>query len=146
MPEFSWLRKEGVIAAYSLRQACSGENDSAYIAAMNVSKACQFHVGRDSRTGVKHFNFAFPIIAVDTPLIRCVLNAKGEMDLEEVQQGEFLFMGHATGTCIRVITSRYLADFAREAKQVACQIQKVLSAYEAQKVDEFNKRVKKGGV
>lgn len=140
--KFSWLKKEGVLAAYSLRQAFSGDADSAYTAAMNVSNACESHVG-GSHKGIRFLRFSFPVIVVDTPLIRCGLNAKGETDLEEVQQGEFLFTGHTLGTCIRVVTVGHLREFAREAKDVACQLQGELNTEEKRIIDDFNNQARK---
>jgi hypothetical protein len=127
--KFSWLKKDGVIAAYSLRQAFSGDADSAYTAAMNVTKACHYHV-TGNKPSFKFLGFAFPVIVVDTPLIRGTLDASGEIELQEVGQAEFLFSGHEAGTCIRIVTLAHLPAFAREAKHVAQQLKDELSSEE----------------
>lgn len=145
LQNFSWLKKNGVVAAYSLRQAFSGDVDTVYAAAMSVCNACESHV-TDTRTKSKYLNFAFPVIVVDTPLIRCVLNAKGEIALDEVEQGEFLFTGHQLRTCIRVVTLAHLPAFAREAKEVAWQLQRELNSDEKRIVDDYERQAKNRGV
>ena len=40
MQEFPWLKKDGVVGAYSMRQAHSGDADPVYPAAMNVCNVC----------------------------------------------------------------------------------------------------------
>jgi hypothetical protein len=116
-----WIPKEG-LTGYSLRQAHlqndKDKEDVAYSAAISVTKACHTHVvPRNSMVGL--FSCAFPVIVINAPLIRCVLDARGEMQLEEVEEGEFLFTGHELGTSIRVVTIAHLPTFATEAKQVA---------------------------
>jgi hypothetical protein len=108
-----WIDKKGLIG-YSLRQAHS-EKDIGYEAAVGLAKACNSFVletGRDS----KQIAFAFPVIVIDGPLIRCSLAENGDVQLEEVSVGEFLF-GQEFGACIRVVTVKYLATFAFEAKK-----------------------------
>jgi hypothetical protein len=100
LPEFiaerPWLRKAG-LTGYSLRQAFS-ENDLAYAAALGLAKATHDLVDREKEKYSAKLCFAFPIIVVETPLIRCVLAEDGEVLLEEVDQGEFLFhAGSAQG-------------------------------------------------
>lgn len=119
--KFSWLKKDGVIAAYSLRQAFSNEVDPAYTAAMTVAKACHQHV-RHSKFSSGALHFAFPVIVVDKPLIRCTLDGNGQIELSEVEQGEFLFTGHELGTCIRIVTIDHLPAFAGEARMVTEQL------------------------
>lgn len=126
---FSWLKKEGVIGGYSLRQAFSKDADFGYIAAMNVAKACHNHV-TDNKSTLERLNFAFPVIVVDKPLIRCTLDKSGEIELKEVEQGEFLFTGHQIGTCIRVVTIAHLPAFAKEAKQVVEQLEEEVRSEE----------------
>jgi len=127
--KLSWFRKDGVIA-YALRQAFS-EKDSAYSAAINVTKACQHRVTDITpykRCG--EFCFAFPLIVVDTPIFRCILNDKAEIELQQADEAEFLFSGHELGTCIRVINIDSLRPFALFAKGVAEQLQDGLKAEE----------------
>jgi hypothetical protein len=135
---FPWFRKDGVIGAYSFRQAFSKDVDSAYAAAMNVMKACYDHVAENKRT-LKAFYFAFPVIVVDTPLIRCTLDSRGELELEEVQEGEFLFFGHEQGTCIRIVTIGHLPAFVSDAKRVADQLIEEMSDQEANLVEALKK-------
>lgn len=119
MHELSWWRKDRVIAEYALRQAFS-EKDSAYSATINVTKACQHRV-----TDITPYNrpgdfcFAFPVIVVDTPILQSILNNKGEIEVQQADEAEFLFSGHELGTCIRVVNIAGLPAFARFAKGVA---------------------------
>ncbi len=115
LDKLPWLRKDD-LTGYSLRQAFS-ENDVAYTATMNVAKASQSCVHGGLRFSAQ-FGFAFPVIVVDSPLIRCCLGENDELHLEETDQGEFL----AEGACIRVVTIGRLPAFALEAKRVADQI------------------------
>lgn len=139
LKKYSWFMKNDVIAAYSLRQAFTKEIDFAYAAAIGVEKAsychCQANCNRPS------LHFAFPVIVVDTPLIRCSLDANGKMELQEVEQGEFLFSGHYLGTCIRIVTLRHLPKFAREAIEVSKQLKDDLQGEE----EKMMHKLRKGG-
>ena len=141
---YPWLSTYDVIAAYSLRQAFSSELDSAYAAAMNVIKACHYHVAAQY-TPPSHLHFAFPVIVVDTPLIRCTLGANGEIELQEVEQGELLFRGHKLGTCIRIVTLSHLSAFASEAKQVAEQLREELRGEEEKMIATMEQATKQHG-
>jgi hypothetical protein len=127
MDKFSWLRKDRVIAGYALRQAFSEKDkDLAYSAAVNVAKASHSRVAKQQPP----FRFIFPVIVVDTPLLRCGLNDRGEIELKEAEEGEFLFTGHELGTCIRVVTIAKLPSFALFAMGVAVQLQDELQEEE----------------
>jgi hypothetical protein len=109
-----WIEKKGLIG-YSLRQAHS-EKDTAYEAAAGLTKACNSFTVEDGKSP-KRIAFAFPVIVVDGPLIRCSLAENGDLELEEVSDGEFLF-GQEFSACIRVVTASYLSTFASQARQV----------------------------
>ncbi len=126
---FAWLKKDGVIGGYSLRQAFSKDVDPAYTAAMNVVKICN-NLVTGSETSIANFKFAFPVIVVDQPLIRCMLEPSGEIKLTEVEEGEFLFTAHELGTCIRIVTITHLVKFAEEAKRVEEQLREELRSEE----------------
>jgi hypothetical protein len=120
------VRKNNVVVGYALRQAFS-EIDSAYAAAINVTKACHHRVSDTTpyrQSG--DLCFAFPVIVVDTPILLCALNGKGEIVMQETDEGEFLFSGHELGTCIRVIHINKLQGFAPFAKGVSEQLQEIL--------------------
>jgi hypothetical protein len=71
------------------------------------------------------FRFAFPVIIVDSPLVRCSLKENGSLHLEEIESGEFLFRANLPrhfGTCVRVVTIEALPRFVAEAKQLAKQL------------------------
>jgi len=114
-----WLRKSGLIG-YSVRQALS-DADIAYAAAVSAAKACDV-LTHGVASSYKPYAFAFPVIVIGGPLIRCSLAENGDVQLEEVEEGEFLFAAYLPkyfGTCIRVVTSARLTAFAVEAKRVA---------------------------
>jgi hypothetical protein len=108
LAKFPWFRKDG-LTAYSMRQAFS-DNDVAYAGAIGVAKACESfvgeHEGKDDK--FKFLDFGFPVIVIDAPLIRCLLAERGEIQLKEVDEGEFLFTAHERGVCIRVVTAQSL--------------------------------------
>jgi hypothetical protein len=137
--KFSWLAKGDVVPGYSLRQAFSTSKDAdiAYTAAMTVTKACHCHLISHVAEKVpltfaaEHppaFCFAFPVIVVDQPLIQCTLNSAGEMELQEIEQGELLFTGHELGASIRIVTKAHLPTFAGQALRVAQQIEDELKS------------------
>jgi len=116
-----WINKEGFIG-YSLRQAHS-EKDSGYEVAISIAKACCARVQALERQP-KRIAFGFPVIVTNAPLIQCSLARDGQLQLEEVEQGEFLFLGRRLGACIRVVTANHLPVFALEAKNIADELQK----------------------
>jgi hypothetical protein len=138
LDKFPWLRKEGLIG-YSLRQALSNA-DVAYAAAATLAKACDDFVSRDDGQYTSVLSFAFPVIVIDGPLLRCSLEENGEVQLEEVDQGEFLFFLGDFGTCIRVVTAGRLTAFTHEAKQVADQLRAELKLEEEKVVKSWMPR------
>jgi hypothetical protein len=136
-----WLRKDGLIG-YSLRQSFSDGSDIAYSAGMSVAKACEYLVRPPNSKYVAPYIIAFPVIVVDTPLIECSLQADGQLKLDEVDKGEFLFFAYLPkffGSCIRVITEKYLPVFTQEAKNAAERIRVALKPKE----EDFIKSLKK---
>lgn len=120
--QWPWLDKKGTVG-YSLRQAHSG-TDVAYAASMSVAKACDWILNSPSDYKPPYI-FAFPVIVIDGPLVRCWLSAEGELELEEIDEGEFLFrtrFPHDFATCIRVVTLAGLERYLGEAKLVADKI------------------------
>ncbi|MEW6529336.1 MAG: hypothetical protein AB1473_00770 [Thermodesulfobacteriota bacterium] len=137
-----WLRKEGLVG-YSLRQAFAERTDIAYKAAMSAAKACEYLVRPADTRCAAPFGFAFPVIVVNTPLIECSLLPSGELRLDEVAQGEFLFLARLPGyfgTCIRVVTAKHLPVFAREAKRAAELIREVLKPDEQRIIESWQER------
>src|ERR1039457_1604943 len=123
-----WLDKDGLVG-YSLRQAHS-DKDTAYEAAISVAKACKtFLRESDDKNRLEVLEFAFPVIVVEGPLIRCWLAEDGDLQFEETNAGEFLFASDF-GACIRVITADHLLVFAREAKDVAEKLRSELKSDE----------------
>ncbi len=89
---------------------------------------------------LESIDIGFPIIVVDAPLTRCVLGESGEIELEEIAEGEFLFVGHKLGTCIRVVTASRLISFAAEARQVANQLRAELKTEEEAVLESWRKK------
>jgi hypothetical protein len=136
-----WLRKEGLMG-YSFRQAFGEKSDTACSAAISVAKACEYLVHPPDSQYVAPIVVAFPVIVVDAPLIRCALHANGQLRLDEVDEGEFLFVANLPSrfaSCIRVITATYLPAFAHEAKRVAEQLRGALKPQEEKIVESLGK-------
>lgn len=128
--------KEG-LAGYALREAFS-KSDSAdipYAAARSVATACTEFIGQ-----AKYYYVGFPVIVISGPLIQASLSPKGEIELVEVDQGEFLFSVLDFATCIRVVTVRHLAAFAHEAMKVAKQIRDMLEPEVKKTVEAWKNR------
>lgn len=117
MEQCPWFRKDDKLAGYSLRSAFS-DKDIAYDAASSVAKA-----SLDLVNSAKKYQqrIAFPVIVIASPLVRCWLDEQGEIQAEEITQGEVLFKYDLTNpwSCIRVVTLAALPEFARQAAQVA---------------------------
>ena len=115
-----WINKEGLIG-YSLRQAHS-EKDSGYEVASSVAQACRARIRAYEKS--QRIEFIFPVIVTSAPLIQCSLAHDGQLQLEEVEQGEFLFLANKFDACIRIVTANHLPAFALEAKNIGDELQK----------------------
>jgi hypothetical protein len=136
-----WMRKEGLVG-YSLREAFSDDGDLPFAAASSVASASDSFVQEQTQSSKRAapFRMAFPIIVVDGPLVRGSLSEKGDVDLEEVEEGEFLFFFRDRGSCIRILTASRVAEFAQEAKRVANEIRSMLKSEERKVIDSWKKR------
>jgi len=138
-----WMRKEGLVG-YSLREAFSDDGDLPFAAASSVASASDSFVQERTQSPKRYaapYRMAFPIIVVDGPLVRGYLSEKGDVDLEEVGEGEFLFFFRDHGSCIRILTASRVAEFAQEAKRVANEIRSMLKFEERKVVDSWKKRI-----
>lgn len=115
-----WLYKESDLMGYAFRQAHS-DRDTGYEAAMSVAKACAVRVNEDRPQGIA---FGFPVIVTNAPLIKCWLSDNGQLQLQEVNQGEFLFLEEGFTFSIRVVTASHLPAFALEAKTIGDELRK----------------------
>jgi len=117
MKNCPWFRKEGELAGYSLRTAFS-DSDVAYEAASSVAKASLDFVNR-----AKNYQqcVAFPVIVITSPLVRCWLDEEGEIQAEEISQGEVFFKYDLANpwSCIKIVTLAALPEFTRQAAKVA---------------------------
>ena len=135
----TWMCKDKP-AGYSFRQAFSEKSDPAYAAAISIAKACEYLTHPPDSRYVAPIIIAFPIIVVDTPIIQCSLQATGQLRLEEVNQGEFLFVARLPShfaSCIRVITATHLLAFADEAKRVAEKLRAALKPEEEKVMESW---------
>ena len=101
---------------------------------MSAAKASDYLVCEIPAQYNPPYSLAFPVIVVDSPLLQCSLAVDGSIVLEEVPQGEFLFVAalpRRFGACIRIVTANYLSEFAVEAKQIATRIRNELKNEEA---------------
>ena len=117
MNECPWFRKEE-LTAYSLRNAFS-DKDVAYEATLSVAKASM-----DFTRSAKDYQqfVSFPVIVVDSPIIRCSLDDNGQIQCEEIARGEVFFkydLEKPFRTCIAVVRLEKLAEYAHQAWQVA---------------------------
>jgi hypothetical protein len=100
---------------------------------MSVAKACESLVHPLDSSYTAPFILAFPVIVIDTPLFECTLQSDGQLQLDDVSQGEFLFVARLPsrfGSCIRVITEGYVQTFAQEARDAAEQFRAALKPKE----------------
>jgi len=129
-----WFRKDK-LTGYALRGAFT-DTDVAYGATIGAAKASMDFV--DSAKDYQQ-SLAFPIIVIASPLVRCVLDKDGELQLEEVTQGEVFLkydLADQFRSCVRVVTLEGLPDFAREAWQVAGFVRSQLAEAEAKLWEE----------
>ncbi len=141
-----WLPKSSR-CGYAFRQAFSGNSDLAYTAAMNVASACEYLVYPKGDSPSAPFIIAFPLIVVDSPLLECTLQPDGKLQLDEVSQGEFLFVARLPsyfGSCIRIVTGDYLRDFAHEAKNVAERYREALMPEQERMVKQWREHKANG--
>lgn len=132
--EFKQLLDKSSRCGYGFRQALGGQNDKAYSAAISVLKACAGLVADRHDSNIPRYAFAFPVIVVDTPVFECSLNSDGELNLEEVQESEFLFSAHVPfeiSSCIKVVKKDHLNVFADRAKKIATTIREAMMEYES---------------
>jgi hypothetical protein len=122
MEKLPWFSKQGLVG-YSVRQAYS-DNDVAFAATLAIAKAA-VSVRRAVEERYKKFIFTFPVIVIDAPLFLCSLETDGNLKLEEVDEGEVLFLPavpETLQTCIRIVTAKRLPLFVAEAKRMAEQL------------------------
>lgn len=131
---FKELLEKPSRCGYGLRQALGGQNDKAFSAAISVLKACVGLTNDRRDSNIPRYAFAFPVIAVDTPIFECSLLDNGELDLVEVQDSEFLFSAHLphyTSSCIKVLKRDCLDEYALKSKKIADTIRGALSERES---------------
>ena len=131
--EFKELIDKPVRCGYGFQQALGGKNDKAYGAAISVLKACSGLTSDREPTGLKRLAFAFPVIVVNSPIFECSLNSDGELELEEVQESEFLFSAHIPkeiSCCIKVIRREKLVDYSVKAKSIADTVRATMKSVE----------------
>lgn len=115
---YPWLKKDSPIG-YSFRQAFS-DQDPAYAAAISVAKASDHLI--NGVQSVAPLCIVFPVIVIDSPLVQCSISNEGEMEVDQIEEGEFVFRADPPKdflTSIRVVTIERLGTFAVEARKIA---------------------------
>jgi hypothetical protein len=117
LDECPWF-SEKEPTGYSFRCAFS-EKDTGFEATSGVAKATVDFVNsaKDYQQCV-----GFPVIVIDSPLVRCMLDKNGEIHCEEVTEGKVFFkygLEQPFRTCIRIVSLAHLAKFVDQAWEVA---------------------------
>lgn len=110
---------------------------------MSVAKACEYLVRPLDTNRTAPFILAFPVIVIDTPLFECTLQTDGQLQLDEVTHGKFLFVARLPnyfGSCIRIINEGYIQTFSHEARNVAEQFRAILKPEEEQIMQTWSNR------
>jgi len=123
------FRKAGR-AAYGATVGFTSGLDTAYKAAMSATKAAQSRKIdlKSERSCDFPYQFAFPVIVVDGPLFECFLENE-EIVVEEILDSNLFYANHHCedpSTCIRIVSSRTLEQFAIEAANMAENLVKAL--------------------
>ena len=106
---------------YGLREASSGQNDSAYSACTSLVKASKAWLS-SPRVASPRIAFAFPVLVVDSPIFECSLNEKHQIDLVEVSESFFVFsppVAGQTSCLIRIVSKPLLQHFSKYAADLA---------------------------
>jgi hypothetical protein len=128
-----WMRKDEQMG-YAARQTHS-ETDAAYVALLASIKAGNYILESHQGPGRGGFTFAFPVVVIDAPLLRCHLDDSDQVCLEEIEEGEIYFsitQPDYIGTCIRIVTASRLAQFALDARDESERLRLEFQEEEAQ--------------
>jgi hypothetical protein len=113
---------------YGLREASSGQNDSAYSICTSLIKASRSWLS-SPRVANPRVAFAFPILVVDAPIFECRLNDDHQIALHEVSESMFVFSPQISGhsSClIRIVNKSLLKQFSSYANDLAADIHEEL--------------------
>jgi hypothetical protein len=128
-----WMRKDKQIG-YAARQAHS-DTDAAYAALLAAIKAGNYILESQQRPKGDRFTFVFPVVVIDAPLLRCHLDDTDQVRLEEIEEGEVYFSitrPDYIGTCIRIVTTSRLTQFALDARNESERLRLEFQEEEAQ--------------
>jgi hypothetical protein len=106
---------------YGLREASSGQNDSAYAVCTSLFRASRAWLS-SSRVASPRVAFAFPVLVVASPIFECSLDDNHQLVLEEVRESSFVFSPPAVGqpSClVRVVSKALLKHFSEYAAALA---------------------------
>jgi hypothetical protein len=127
-----WLWKEGRVG-YSIFQAFDGKGDTPYTANLSAIKASLWlkenSVWQSSEK--RKFSIAFPIIVTSSPLFECYLDESGEVQLKPIDSGFCFFQQYIdgfTGTCVQIVSERFLDDFLKECNLLVEKLFQILSS------------------
>ena len=113
---------------YGLREASSGQNDSAYSVCTSLVKASKSWLS-SPRAASPRVAFAFPILVVDSPIFECRLDEQHKTVLTEVSETFFVFSPPTAGSTsclIRIVGRTLLQHFAKYAADLATDVHREL--------------------
>ena len=119
--DIPWMRKSGQIG-YGITQAFTNSEDATFKASTGALKAAIAQKLACAEDSWSPFVFSFPVIVVDAPLFQCSLQEDGSLTINEIENGELFFplsIANEPGTCIHVVTTGNLPQFAADAAAVA---------------------------
>jgi hypothetical protein len=142
--QLRWFAKSGS-AGYAAAQAFTGNQELPFSAAMGAVKAC---LAQGPGSYNPPFRADFPVIVLDAPLLDCHMNDRGDLQLQEVTEHEFLFAPHLPafkGTCVRVVTLAGLADFCGAARNEMEALLRIVAPAVESEWQAFKERTRPSG-
>jgi hypothetical protein len=113
----AWVIKKGRVG-FSLAQAFSDGHDVTYEAILSAVKASASLYRDNESQGVSKipFFFAIPVIVTASPLFECYLDNKGNMKVQEIEEGVVFFdakIDDISGIYVRVISENALESLQK---------------------------------
>jgi len=134
--DLPWMRKSSRII-YGLTQAFTNGPDATYTASTSVLKSA-ISIKRDLKNKrYSDFIFIFPVIVFEGTIFECYMGNDGRLSLQEFERGDYFFrveIDGEVGTCIHILNSKCLSEFAKEAKNVANSLISLLKEKAQQKL------------
>jgi hypothetical protein len=117
-------------AAYGATVGFTSGLDTTYKAAMSATKAAQSRKNdlKNERACDFPYQFAFPVVVVDGPIFECFLDNE-EIAVQELFDSNLFYANfhcEDPSTCIRIVSSQKLEQFAIEAANIVESLLKAL--------------------